>query len=236
MQQLDYIVVGLGIAGITICERLGALGKTFAVVNKTTESATRVAGGTINPVVLKRLTAVWKANGFLNEAVPFYKKLNTKLSRPFYKKTEIKRIFHNVAEQNDWGIACGNDSSTGFLVPEISKNNNPNLRAPFGFGTVQGAAFVNTTLLLDEYAAGLRSKQFLMEGAFEHQHLDISKKYITYKNIKAGKIIFAEGTGVLDNPYFGISCTVPKKGEYLIVKAPGLKLKKIVKGPFFIIP
>ncbi|TDI75531.1 MAG: FAD-dependent oxidoreductase, partial [Bacteroidetes bacterium] len=72
MKEADYIIVGLGIAGITFCEQLEGYGHSFVVFDTAEGSATAMAGGTINPVMLKRFTPVWKATEFFSEALSFY--------------------------------------------------------------------------------------------------------------------------------------------------------------------
>ena len=54
MKEIDYIVVGLGIAGITFCEELEKNNKTFIVYDTGNSASTKVSAGVINPVVLKR--------------------------------------------------------------------------------------------------------------------------------------------------------------------------------------
>ena len=59
MENKDYIVVGLGIAGLAICEELENRDKSFVVFDTGEESSTKVSGGVFNPVVLKWLSVAW---------------------------------------------------------------------------------------------------------------------------------------------------------------------------------
>ncbi|NNE77833.1 MAG: FAD-dependent oxidoreductase, partial [Pricia sp.] len=59
--MLDYLVVGLGLAGIAFCEQLEKGNKTFKVISDTSQTASLVAGGLYNPVILKRFTLAWRA-------------------------------------------------------------------------------------------------------------------------------------------------------------------------------
>ena len=59
--MLDYVVVGLGIAGISFCEQLEKQGKTYIVIADDSQIASKVAGGLYNPVILKRFTIAWNA-------------------------------------------------------------------------------------------------------------------------------------------------------------------------------
>jgi pyruvate/2-oxoglutarate dehydrogenase complex dihydrolipoamide dehydrogenase (E3) component len=84
MKKVDYIIVGLGIAGISLCEQFQKQNKTFVAIDSGLEGATAKSGGVFNPTVLKRFTAAWDASTFYPAAVDFYAKLS--------KKTKQKAI------------------------------------------------------------------------------------------------------------------------------------------------
>ena len=69
MKEIDYIVVGLGIAGITFCEELEKNNKTFIVYDTGDVASTKVSAGVINPVVLKRFTPVWNAKEHIKTSI-----------------------------------------------------------------------------------------------------------------------------------------------------------------------
>ncbi|MEL6811295.1 MAG: FAD-dependent oxidoreductase [Bacteroidota bacterium] len=236
MREVDYIIVGLGIAGICFCEELERQGKSFVVFDASEpKGATSVAGGVVNPVVLKRFTPVWNVSPFLKEAFPFYQDLNTKLQADFLDEVCIDRVFKNRQEQNDWLVASDGVKLSTFLSAQIISNANPSVDAPFGLGRVGKAFRMNTTALLNDYRAYLEEKDCLIPEAFKYGEL-VSKETLLYQNYKATSLVFAEGASVVNNPYFVIDSIIPKKGEYIVIKAPELKLQNIVKGPFFVIP
>ena len=68
--MLDYIIVGLGLAGISFCEVLEKEGKSFMVVSDDSQQASLVAGGLYNPVILKRFTMAWKGREQMDLAIP----------------------------------------------------------------------------------------------------------------------------------------------------------------------
>ena len=83
MNELDYIVVGLGIAGISICEQLEKNNKRYVAFDSGNYTSTIVSAGVINPVVLKRFTPVWNAKEHVSTSISFYKKLIKKTSNSF---------------------------------------------------------------------------------------------------------------------------------------------------------
>ena len=234
----DYIIVGLGIAGISICERLAAAGKSFVVIDKPGRNSTFVAGGVVNPTVLKRFTLAWKGDEFTKQANIFYTSLSKKLEEKLTTKIPIHRIFFDIQEQNEWAIALDKPSLRPFLSSSIIENTNPNINAPNGFGEVKKTFRVDTGKLLKTYREYLRKKNTYVEEHFNHSDLQFDDFRIVYKGLSANKIIFAEGASVKNNPFFTLNknILIPKKGEYIIIKAPELNLKAILKGPLFIIP
>ena len=100
--MIDYIVVGLGLAGISFCEQLQAHKKDFKVVADGSQTSSLVAGGLYNPVILKRFTLAWNADAQLEKAIPFYKGLEAKLGVQLDYKIPILRKFASIEEQNLW--------------------------------------------------------------------------------------------------------------------------------------
>ena len=74
--KVDYIVVGLGLAGLAFVEQLEENGKSYVVFEDNSQNSSSVAGGTYNPVILKRFTPVWNGHEQLELAMPFYEKLS----------------------------------------------------------------------------------------------------------------------------------------------------------------
>lgn len=236
MQQLDYIVVGLGIGGLSFCEQLRRHHKKFVVIDAAMNPATAVSGGVINPVVLKRFTPVWQADEFLSAALPFYKHLSQLLDLKIIDQTPILRVFNSVEEQNDWTIAGDRHQLAPFISSEIISNKNSNLNAPFGLGRVNAGYRLQTSQMLQGYADFLLKTQQLIAEELDHSQLIEAGNGIRYKHISARKIVFAEGFSALRNPLFPKHLIIPNKGEYITIHAPQLKLEDIVKGAMFVIP
>ncbi|MEM7186012.1 MAG: FAD-dependent oxidoreductase [Bacteroidota bacterium] len=236
MNEVDYIVVGLGVAGISFCEQLRKHGKRFVVYDPGRETATNIAGGVVNPVVLKRFTPVWNVHQFLPLAYPFYKGIADTLETPCIEKTLLYRIFSNAEEQNNWMVASDSLRLAPYLSSEIIENTNTAIEAPFGFGSVKEVFRIDTPVMSKAYREALARDEILISESFEHDHLRDQGTFFQYKTYKAHKIVFAEGAGAVRNPFFRVDCLIPKKGEYIWVKAPQWRLKGILKGSVFVIP
>ncbi len=236
MKNVEYIVVGCGLAGIAMVEVLNTNKKSFKVFDNASQKSSLVAAGLYNPVVLKRFTKVWKAQEQLNCALPSYKEIENVLDTKFDFQHPIYRRFNSIEEQNMWFTAADKPSLELFLSTTIVKNKNPFVDAELGLGEVYQTGHLDTKKLIDTYKAHLRSSSNLMEDTFDYSALEIHSDYIIYNNLKANAIIFAEGFGVKNNPFFSNIPLSGTKGEVLTIKAPALQLTEAIKSSVFIIP
>jgi glycine/D-amino acid oxidase-like deaminating enzyme len=234
--MLDYLIVGLGLAGISFSEQLEKNGKTYTVISDDSQTSSLVAGGLYNPVILKRFTLAWKAKEQLAQAIPFYTDLEKKLGVTLNYRLPVYRRFASIQEQNLWFEASDKKGLSEFLSTEIHPNKNPNIDAPFGYGEVLGTGRIDTRTLVSSFKKYLQKKKCFLGERFDYDELQIKKGHIQYKSIKARQIVFAEGFGMKQNPFFNYLPMQGSKGEYLFIKAPELKEEKAIKSSIFCIP
>lgn len=234
--MIDYLVIGLGLAGISFCETLEANNKTFTVISDASQTSSTVAGGMYNPVILKRFTPAWNAKDQLEEALPFYRNLEVKLGKQLDFKVPVLRRFASIEEQNLWFEASDKPLLKPFMSTTLRSNKNAAIDASFGYGEVLHTGRIDTKLLLKEYQSYLIKKELLQEETFAYKHLVIEEKGITYKSIQAKNIVFATGFGLKNNPYFNYLPLNGTKGELLTIRAPQLKEDNVIKSSVFIIP
>jgi len=233
--KIDYIIVGLGLAGIALCETLLENKKTFVVFDAGNDTSSTVAAGLYNPVILKRFTPVWNASEQIQKTLPFYEKLENKLGVKIDYKTSVHRIFNSVEEQNRWFEASDKPVLEHFISPKVHINQNKHINAPFGFGEVLQSGRIDTKVLLKAYRDYLLENEWLIEKQFEYSALQLTQR-LQYNSIQSKYIVFSEGFGIKNNPFFNYLPLVGNKGELLTIKAPNLKLHNILKSGVFIIP
>ena len=234
--QVDYIIVGIGIAGISFCEQLKANNKSFIMFDNASQQSSTVAGGLYNPVVLKRFTSVWKSSEQLDVALPLYLNIEKRLNVKLDYKTPVYRKFASLEEQNDWFSASDKPLLSRYLSTNIIKNANHAIDAPFGFGEVLETGRVDVNTMIEAYKTDLLKAKLLFETSFNYDDLSIQGETVNYNNIKAKHIVFAEGAGVKQNPYFNNLPLVPAKGELITIHAPDLKIDFVLKVGVFLIP
>ena len=178
----------------------------------------------------------WNARDQMDMAIPFYKNLEQKLKTKLDYKIPVLRRFASIEEQNLWFEAADKKDLDYFLSASILENKNPNIEAPFGYGEVKYTGRIDTKLLIESYTRFLMEKGALTKKSFDFNVFEATGDHISYKNIKARKIVFAEGYGLKSNPYFQYLPLNGTKGELLTIKAPELKEKAVIKSSAFIIP
>lgn len=234
--EVDYIIVGCGLAGLNFCELLDQNNRSFVVFDNNSQQSSTVAGGMYNPVVLKRFTPVWKSGEQLELSMRVYASLERKLQKKLDYKLSVRRVFHSIEEQNNWIVASDKNGLSPYLSTTFLKNDNPSVRAPFGFGEVQHTGRIDTMLLITEYKALLKKYGRFRATSFDYNSLEIKEEGVSYKGIQAQHVIFAEGFGLKQNPFFNRLPLNGTKGELVSIYAPELNIDYVLKSSAFLIP
>ncbi|MBT8284995.1 MAG: FAD-binding oxidoreductase [Flavobacteriaceae bacterium] len=234
--MVDYLVAGLGLAGISFCETLEQQGKSFMVVSDQSQKASTVAGGLYNPVALKRFNLSWKAHEQLALLPQFYASLEEKLGVQLNCPLSVLRRFTSIEEQNQWFEASDKPDLEPLMSTSLISNTNAAIEAKYSYGEVLRTGRVDTKLLQIGYRNYLLDRNLLRKESFDFNSLAFGEDHILYKNIKARYLVFALGYGLKQNPYFNCLPLNGSKGEYLMIKAPDLKETHIIKSSVFLIP
>lgn len=80
-----------------------------------------------------------------------------------------------------------------------------------------------------------QEKRIFLE-TFDYNELEVLPNSVSYKGISAKNVVFAEGFGMIHNPYFKYLPMQGSKGEYLVIEAKELQERNIIKSSFFLIP
>jgi len=234
--KVDYIIVGLGLAGLAFAEELLTANKTFIVFEDDSQTSSLVAGGVYNPVILKRFTPVWNAKEQLEVALPFYQKLEEKFNIKLDEKFLIKKVFKSVEDQNNWFEATDKPLLSAYLDPKIDNQKRKGVIADFGYGNVKEAGRIDTKHLVEVYREYLKTEKKIQFEKFEHQQIKFRKDHLEYKDIITDRIVFCEGFGMTKNLFFNYLPLNEVKGELIIIHAPELEIDFLIKSTLFVLP
>lgn len=234
--MLDYIIVGSGLAGISFSETLLNSNKSFCVFNTNKNASTKVAAGLYNSVILKRFNLVWKAQEQINLLPQFYGNIEQKTNIKLDYNLEVRKRFTSTEDQNEWFVAVDKQKLETFLDAQIISNSNESVNAPFGFGKVLQTGYVDVSLLYDAYQLYLEDLGVFHNEVFDYDNLIMHLDGFEYNGINAKNIVFAEGFGLHQNPFFNFLPLDGTKGELLKIHAPNLKLDYCLNSSLFILP
>src|SRR4051812_47542775 len=150
--MLDFLIVGRGIAAMTLAHVFKDRGIGFHIIGTEGLSAcSRIAAGIWNPVIFKRMTASWQARPAIQALIDFYSQVERKAGKKFCYERPVYRFVSNDEEAGRWRKAAVNELSE-FMDAEIRKGNpegTTGCRISAGTGVVQKAGYVDTPLFLD---------------------------------------------------------------------------------------
>lgn len=234
--MVDYLIVGCGIAGISFAENCLQNNKSFLVFENDSQSSSQVAAGIYNPVILKRFTGFHNAQNQMTFAKQFYKKIEQKLNVKFDYELPILRKFTSIEEQNNWFVAADKLSLHPFLSLELHVSKFKFIDSTFDFGKVLQTGYIDTKIYLQVYRNYLARQKFLIKENFNYNEINIKDDFIEYKGCKFKNIVFAEGFGIHQNPFFNYLPLDGTKGELLIIKSKQLDLDVILNSTIYFVP
>ncbi len=238
MSDTDFIVVGQGLAGSVLSLKLIEQGFSVKVIDKPElSSCSKIAAGIWNPVVFKRLTKSWMVDDLLPEMLKFYRGAETKLNSKFITERNILKIFSEQQEADLWQVKSSFELKNYLLNEVLSENNFKHVKkTAYGHSKVLQAGNLDVSVFLNATKDFLAANDSLINEVFDHSALKAGE-IITYKNVSAKRIVFADGYLVKNNPYFNYLPFKPAKGEVLTVEMNDLNTgNNIINKNAFLLP
>ncbi|KPE50161.1 NAD(P)/FAD-dependent oxidoreductase [Chryseobacterium indologenes] len=233
MKNVDYIIVGDGYAGLFFAHQLIKNGKSFVIYSEGRKSASQVSAGIINPVVLKKFTTFWKAQ----EQIDFLKitldEIKSYTDKNYLIKAPIHRIFHDENEQKLWLKKSENEDLSDFLDKNFDRLEG--VKNEFKTGKVNQSARLDVSGFFEGLFSYFKKNELIEEEKFDYAKLDAQNS--SYKDYQFKNVVFCEGMGVKENPYFSDIAVNPNKGHHIKVKlSVSLPENITVKKKHFLFP
>ncbi len=234
--EVDYLIIGQGLAGTLLSRSLLNAGKKVIVVDETNNaSASRVAGGIVNPVTGKRLVRSWMIEELLPFALTMYRELEQELTMSLVQECSILDFYATDGEREIFNNKLEEEKDFLHLSADGDKWQQY-FRFNYGIGEIAPCLLVDLRSLIIGWRNHLSEIGSLMEHQFSWLDCEVTATGISYKDIHAQKIICCEGVGGAQNPYFQMLPWSKDKGEALIASIPGLSRTHIVKQGISIVP
>ena len=230
MASQRYIIVGAGLAGCLIAWRLEQAGQHVTLIGSTQlPGASEVAGGIINPVTGRWMTKSWQFDTCIEQAAQTYCELEKQFGIKLYHPVSFVRFCQNETDVKRIQRRMRNPRYANVLG-----DYNPVNKAQTTFNDKHGnfqikqAAHVELSLLLQTLRNHFTQQKQFQDAVFVHD--DLKKKHATwrYHDLEADHIVFCEGTGIRENPWFKQLPLTPVKGETITFECDTLELPQTI--------
>ncbi|TCZ67318.1 NAD(P)/FAD-dependent oxidoreductase [Flaviaesturariibacter aridisoli] len=234
--NVDYLIVGQGIAGSLLASFLLREGKSVLVIDNGADAvASKVAAGIINPVTGRRYHTTWKAAELHAFALKTYTELGEQLGSEYIYRKDIIEFFPTPDARNLF-VELARDGNPYMSAYSDQNRFNDTLRYDFGCGQIAPAYVTNLPLLLADVRRMLVQTQSLLAEDFRSDDLELSGDRVRYGNISAEKIFFCDGAAGAANPWFRMLPFALNKGEALVIECRDLPADHIYKKGFLLAP
>ncbi|MER3329778.1 MAG: FAD-dependent oxidoreductase [Candidatus Kapaibacterium sp.] len=218
----NYLIIGGGIAGITIAHQLHHRNLTFDLVDNCPKyNSSKVAAGFWNPIVFKRLTMSFHADILIAKLKDYYPKVEQKLGLKFVHNTPQLKILSTKEERHRF-IDKAIVSEVSQFLDEEPIEEIKGITAPFGMGKVIGTGYINTVEYIKKSLKFFKVNGSFINRKIEYSEIEYTPDYAEFNGEKYNKVIFCEGYHAIHNPLFPELRLKPTKGELLILEIPGL--------------
>jgi len=234
-EKKEILIVGAGLAGISIAWHLAKKNISFDIIDSGINHSSAVAAGLINPVVFRRMAKSWRVDEFLPYANSFYKEMAEELGQQYFHSIPIRRGFAHQQEYDLW-IQKQDDLGYQDYLKKLDEEDIhfSDLKNICGTGKVLGAGYVATKHFLEDTKKWLISNHQLHTETFDYELLNPEAG--TYKSNQYDLIIFCEGYQGLDNPWFNYLPLQATKGETLTIESSELNATETLNRKCFILP
>lgn len=234
--QVDFLIIGQGISGTWLSYYLHKEGKSFIVIdNNFKDAPSRIAAGIINPVTGRRHVTVWMADEIIPFAWAAYNELGQFLDINAISQKNIVDFFPSAQMRLSFQQRIDETSDYVSIASEETRFRHL-FNYDLGYGEIAPVYTAHLENILPAWRQHLLQKKLIQEEEFVLAELQHNNEGIQYRNIRAGKIIFCDGTASIANPWFEKLPFAPNKGEALTLYIEGLPAENIYKRGLTLAP
>ena len=210
MNNLDYLIIGQGLAGSLLAWELLQRGCKIMVIDNGLENATQVAAGLINPVTGMRLVKTADVEHLLPCALRCYEQLSQFFKQDFYIAKPMLRLLNNELLLANAHKRLADPAYDGYVKTIINNPAPPYLEQ-------QQTGYLQTRLLLSCLKQYFIERGCYRQSVLNYQDLQLQPT-LSWQTISFKKILFCEGHHATQNPWFSWLPFQLVKGEILTLQ------------------
>jgi len=171
------------------------------------------------------MTKSWNIDTLLPEAIRTYQSIERYFGIKVYYPMPVRRYCQNAEDVKRCGRRIRNPRYLGVVGNYCKAGAGPSaIRDTHGSFQILKAGYVDLPVLIQALQKHFIAEGKLQDEQFNYSTLQANAGNWCYKNLKAKRVVFCEGTGVTRNPWFQHLPLTPAKGETLILSSASLKL------------
>ena len=237
LKDIDYLIVGQGLAGSILAWKLSLAGAKIAIVdNAHHQASSKVAAGLVNPITGKRLVLASDTRNCLEAALNTYQELADSFNTSFFHPVIMLRLLQDEQQKDYLDRRQSNPDYQGLL----DKFNIPDKQSPLanehGSFEQKQTGFLNIPHLLERLKNYFIEQAVYSQDQLNYDDLKVDKDYIRWQAFRIKNIIFCEGHQATHNPWFEWLPFQLAKGEILTVKSSEIKTSNIINRSSWLIP
>ena len=237
-EPYDHLIIGQGLAGSLLAWELIHRGQTVMVIDDGLKhSASKVAAGLINPLPGKRFNRPPETQLWLDHAHTLYADIQKISGNHYFHAIDMLRLLHLEEQHRFIERQLSLPDSKDFIDQILDKDEiDNNIHAPLGGFMQKKTGYLDIPVLLDDLREWLISKDAYQQTNISYSDIEIKDHGISLNGIHSTDIIFCEGYGLRNNPWFQHLPLQPDKGEFFTLKTKAPLTKHIINSAHWILP
>lgn len=236
LREIDYIIVGQGLAGSALAMRCCERGYEIMVMDIPWENrSSAIAVGLFNPLTGKKTVKTWLADEIFPCLQAYYREVERLTKTRFFYPKPLYMPFLSIEEQNSWMAKSAEEGYRNYLsAVSGSPLQEGKINDPFGGVTLKQTGYLDTGSYLEAVRAYLAGRGVFQAEAFDADKLQIGGQGLRYGDTKAKRIFFCQGVENGSNRWFKDLPVLSLKGEYLTVQCDWKKDVILNRGVFMV--